>query len=179
MEKNASESGDFWAGCGRLWIYQQNVNLSTYMGNCYNTFKCIHSCWMIHTLWLYLEIVDWSTDFGSNHGLWIDQRLWIDPQIVDWCTYCELIHRLRIDPKIVNWSTYCGFLNDPYIVVISRDFGLITDYGLINSFHGLIQRFWIDPEILDWSMDCGMILILLIDPQLVDWSTPCGLIHSL
>ena len=29
-EKIASESGDFWVGCGRLWIYQQNVNLSKY-----------------------------------------------------------------------------------------------------------------------------------------------------
>ena len=31
MEKNASESGDFWAGCRRIWIYQQKVNLSTYI----------------------------------------------------------------------------------------------------------------------------------------------------
>ena len=30
-------------GCG-MWIYQQNVNLSKLIGNCYNTFKCIHSC---------------------------------------------------------------------------------------------------------------------------------------
>ena len=32
LEKNPSESGDFSAGCGRLWIHQQNVILSTYWG---------------------------------------------------------------------------------------------------------------------------------------------------
>ena len=31
-------------------------------------FKCIHSFWMIHTLWLFPEIVDWSTNCRSNHG---------------------------------------------------------------------------------------------------------------
>ena len=30
MEKNVSESVNLLAGCGKLWIYQQNVNLTTY-----------------------------------------------------------------------------------------------------------------------------------------------------
>ena len=56
MEKNASESGDFGAGCGRLWIYQQNVNLSAFG--------------------------QWGIAI-TNHGLWIVHRSRIDPHIVD------------------------------------------------------------------------------------------------
>ena len=65
MEKNVSESGDFGAGCGRLWIYQQNVNLFKYKENRCNTLN--ESTVTEQRLWLYPEILDRSMNRGSNH----------------------------------------------------------------------------------------------------------------
>ena len=70
MEKNASEGGDFLAGCGRPWIYQQNVNLSTYMRNCSNTL-------------MFPQFLNDLYSVVISRDSVLIQRLWIKTRIVD------------------------------------------------------------------------------------------------
>ena len=89
---------------------------------------------------------------------------------VDLSTECEFFH--IYGELLQQFWLYPQLLNDPYIVVISKD-------------SGLIHRLWIEPrivdssEIMDWCIDCGLIHILWINQQIVDCSTDCGLNQTL